>query len=148
MLRSMSADNAVTVDVVVIGAGPGGEALASGAARAGLEVVVVDRHLVGGECPYYGCIPSKMMIRAADALAEARRVAILAGDAVVTPSWAPVARRLDEEATSGWDDTIAVKRLEDAGATVHHGVLDQPRRGPCHRAPGLAGGRRRWSDRV
>jgi len=130
MLRSMSADNAVTVDVVVIGAGPGGEALASGAARAGLEVVVVDRHLVGGECPYYGCIPSKMMIRAADALAEARRVAILAGDAVVTPSWAPVARRLDEEATSGWDDTIAVKRLEDAGATVHHGVgrLDGPGR--------------------
>ena len=124
----MSDDNAVSVDLVVIGAGPGGEALATGAAKAGLEVVVVDRHLVGGECPYYGCIPSKMMIRAADALAEAGRVKTLAGDAVVTPSWAPVARRLDEEATSGWDDTIAVERLQDAGATVHHGVgrLDGP----------------------
>ena len=110
------------VDLVVIGAGPGGESLASGAAAAGLEVVVVDRHLVGGECPYYGCIPSKMMIRAADALAEAGRVSRLAGDATVVPSWAPVAKRLDEEATSGWDDTIAVDRLRDAGASVHHGV--------------------------
>ena len=124
----MSDDSAVSVDLVVIGAGPGGEALAAGAAKAGLEVVVVDRHLVGGECPYYGCIPSKMMIRAADSLAEAGRVKVLSGDAVVTPSWAPVARRLDEEATSGWDDTIAVERLQDAGATVHHGVgrLDGP----------------------
>ena len=51
------------VDVVVIGLGPGGEALATRAAQAGLRTVAVDRHLVGGECPYYGCIPSKMMIR-------------------------------------------------------------------------------------
>jgi pyruvate/2-oxoglutarate dehydrogenase complex dihydrolipoamide dehydrogenase (E3) component len=126
----MSESSARAVDLVVIGAGPGGEALATGAARAGLEVVVVDRHLVGGECPYYGCIPSKMMVRAADALAEARRVGTLAGEAVVTPSWTPVARRIDEEATTGWDDTVAVRRLEDAGATVHHGVgrLDGPGR--------------------
>jgi len=59
----------VDVDLVVVGAGPGGEALASGAAAEGLSVVVVDRHLVGGECPYYGCIPSKMMVRAAGSLA-------------------------------------------------------------------------------
>ncbi len=120
MMASMSDVN--EVDLVVIGAGPGGEALAGGTAAAGLEVVVVDRHLVGGECPYYGCIPSKMMIRAADALAEAGRVSRLAGDVSVVPSWAPVATRLDEEATSGWDDTIAVDRLQDAGVTVHHGV--------------------------
>jgi pyruvate/2-oxoglutarate dehydrogenase complex dihydrolipoamide dehydrogenase (E3) component len=126
----MSDLTAKTVDLVLIGAGPGGEALATGAARSGLEVVVVDRHLVGGECPYYGCIPSKMMVRAADALAEAGRVGSLAGDAVVTPSWAPVARRIDEEATTGWDDTVAVERLRDAGAVVHHGVgrLDGPGR--------------------
>ena len=55
MMAPMSDVN--EVDLVVIGAGPGGEALAGGAAAAGLEVVVVDRHLVGGECPYYGCIP-------------------------------------------------------------------------------------------
>jgi pyruvate/2-oxoglutarate dehydrogenase complex dihydrolipoamide dehydrogenase (E3) component len=110
------------VDLVVIGAGPGGEALATGAAKAGLEVVVVDRHLVGGECPYYGCIPTKMMVRASDAVAEVRRASRLAGDASIVTSWAPVARRIDEDATTHWDDTIAVDRLQHAGATVHHGV--------------------------
>lgn len=110
------------VDLVVVGAGPGGESLAAGAAKAGLDVVVVDRHLVGGECPYYGCIPTKMMVRASDAVAEVRRASALAGDASIVPSWAPVARRIDEEATTGWDDQIAVDRLRDAGATVHHGV--------------------------
>ena len=63
-----------------------------------------------------------MMVRAADAVAEVRRAATLAGDATITASWAPVHRRIDEEATTGWDDTIAVDRLRDAGATVHHGV--------------------------
>src|SRR3954467_13021126 len=110
------------VDLVVIGIGPGGEALATGAARAGLEVVAVDKHLVGGECPYYGCIPTKMMVRASDALAEAHRVGELAGDATVVPSWAPVARRIDKEATDGWDDIVAVDRLRDAGGTVPHGT--------------------------
>ena len=62
------------VDVVVLGLGPGGEYAAQKLAEAGLDVVGVERDLVGGECPFYGCIPSKMMIRAADALAEARRV--------------------------------------------------------------------------
>jgi pyruvate/2-oxoglutarate dehydrogenase complex dihydrolipoamide dehydrogenase (E3) component len=110
------------VDLVVIGTGPGGEALATGAARAGLTVVAVDKHLVGGECPYYGCIPTKMMVRASDAVAEVRRAATLAGDATIATSWAPVHKRIDEDATTHWDDTIAVDRLKDAGATVHHGV--------------------------
>jgi pyruvate/2-oxoglutarate dehydrogenase complex dihydrolipoamide dehydrogenase (E3) component len=110
------------VDLVVIGTGPGGEALATGAAKADLDVVAVDKHLVGGECPYYGCIPTKMMVRASDALAEAGRAATLAGDVSVTASWTPVAKRITEEATTGWDDTIAVDRLRDAGATVHHAV--------------------------
>jgi len=114
--------NALDTDLVVIGAGPGGEALATGAAKAGLAVVVVDRHLVGGECPYYGCIPTKMMVRAGDAVAEVRRASTLSGDASIDTSWKPVARRIDEDATTGWDDTIAVDRLVDAGATVHHGV--------------------------
>jgi pyruvate/2-oxoglutarate dehydrogenase complex dihydrolipoamide dehydrogenase (E3) component len=110
------------VDLVVVGTGPGGEALASGAAKAGLDVVAVDKHLVGGECPYYGCIPTKMMVRASDALAESGRAAGLAGEVFVAPSWSPVARRIDEDATTGWDDSIAVDRLRDAGATVHHAV--------------------------
>ena len=117
------------VDLVVIGTGPGGEALAGRAASAGLEVVAVEKHLVGGECPYYGCIPTKVMVRASDALAEARRAGQLAGDVTLEPSWAPVAARV-AEATADWDDAVAVKRLEDAGAVVHHGVgrLDGPGR--------------------
>lgn len=110
------------VDLVVIGQGPGAEALVTGAAEAGLSVVAVDKHLVGGECPYYGCIPSKMMVRAADSLAEAHRVGELAGEASVVPSWTPVAERIAEQATSHWDDAIAVRRLEDAGVTVLHGT--------------------------
>ncbi|WP_345461557.1 NAD(P)/FAD-dependent oxidoreductase [Nocardioides marinquilinus] len=109
-------------DVVVVGLGPGGEALATATAKAGLRVLAVDRHLVGGECPYYGCIPSKMMVRAADTLAEAGRAAELAGEVSVVPSWTPVARRVSEQATAGWDDTVAVERLESAGATVVHGI--------------------------
>lgn len=117
------------VDLVVVGLGPGGEALATGAASAGLKVVAVDRHLVGGECPYYACIPTKIMLRAADALAEAKRASSLAGDVSVVRSWQPVAERL-HEATSDWDDRAAVERLEGAGVTVLHGTgrLDGPGR--------------------
>ena len=118
------------VDLVVVGLGPGGEALANATAKAGLAVVAVDKHLVGGECPYYGCIPTKMMVRAADALAEAGRAAELAGDVTVTSSWAPVAERVSVQATDHWDDRVAVERLQKAGATVLHGVarLDGTRR--------------------
>jgi pyruvate/2-oxoglutarate dehydrogenase complex dihydrolipoamide dehydrogenase (E3) component len=117
------------VDVVVVGLGPGGEATANKLAAAGLEVVAVERHLVGGECPYYGCIPSKIMVRAADVLAEAARVGRLAGESTTTPAWTPVADRIHDEATDGWDDKVAAKRLKDAGATVvrGHGRLAGPR---------------------
>jgi pyruvate/2-oxoglutarate dehydrogenase complex dihydrolipoamide dehydrogenase (E3) component len=61
-------------DVVVLGLGPGGESAATQLAAAGLDVVAIDERLVGGECPYFGCIPSKMMIAAAATLREARSV--------------------------------------------------------------------------
>ena len=61
------------------GLGPGGESLATELAGAGLEVVGIDRRLVGGECPYFGCVPTKMMIRGADLLAEGRRIPAMAG---------------------------------------------------------------------
>jgi len=109
------------VDVVVLGLGPGGEYAAQKLAEAGLDVVGVDRHLVGGECPFYGCIPSKMMIRAANALGEARRVDALAGHAEVTPDWAAVATRIDKQATNHWQDDSHVERLEQAGVRIVRG---------------------------
>lgn len=109
------------VDVVVVGLGPGGEYVATELAKAGLSVVGVDKHLVGGECPYYGCIPSKMMIRSANLLAETRRVDGMAGHAVATADWSPVAARISDEATDHWDDTVAVDRLTGNGVTFVRG---------------------------
>ena len=110
-----------TVDVVVVGMGPGGEDVAGRLAEAGLDVVGVDSGLLGGECPYWGCVPSKMMIRAANLLAEARRIPGMAGSSSVTPDWAPVARRIREEATDNWDDRVAVERFEGKGGRFVRG---------------------------
>jgi len=114
----MRAEN---VDVVVIGMGPGGEYVATRLAKAGLTVVGVEARLVGGECPYYACVPTKMMIRAADALGEARRVSELAGSAQVHADWAPVAARIRADATDNWDDTVAVERFEKTGGRLVRG---------------------------
>ena len=108
-------------DVVVLGMGPGGEDVAGQLAQAGLDVVGVERDLVGGECPYWGCVPSKMMLRAAHLLAEARRVRGMAGDSVVRPDWALVAKRIREEATDFWDDEVAVDRFEGKGGRFLRG---------------------------
>jgi pyruvate/2-oxoglutarate dehydrogenase complex dihydrolipoamide dehydrogenase (E3) component len=113
--------DALTADVVVIGMGPGGEDVAGTLAEEGLDVVGIDRQLVGGECPYWGCVPSKMMIRAADLLAEARRIPGMAGDATVRPDWAPVAQRIRDEATDDWDDRVAVERFEGKGGRFLRG---------------------------
>src|SRR3954452_24825124 len=96
-------DGVTEVDVGVPGLGPGGEAAATKLASWGLSVVAVDKHLVGGECPDYGCIPSQMMIRGAESLAESRRVTRLAGASTTASSWAPVAARIRDEATADWD---------------------------------------------
>ncbi len=108
-------------DVVVVGMGPGSEDAAERLAEAGLDVVGIDAELVGGECPYWGCVPSKMMIRAGDLLAEARRVPGMAGDSRVDPDWSVVATRIRDEATDDWDDTVAVKRFEDKGGRFVRG---------------------------
>ncbi len=62
-------------DVIVIGTGPIGQTLANRACAAGLSVAAVERELVGGECSYWACIPSKAMLRPDVAVADARRVA-------------------------------------------------------------------------
>lgn len=108
-------------DVIVVGMGPGGEDVAGRLAEAGLDVVGIEAGLVGGECPYWGCIPSKMMIRAANLVAEARRLPGVAGSATVQPSWTPVADRIRSQATDNWDDTVAVDRFVGKGGTFVRG---------------------------
>jgi pyruvate/2-oxoglutarate dehydrogenase complex dihydrolipoamide dehydrogenase (E3) component len=103
------------VDAVVIGMGPGGEEVAGRLAEAGLKVIGIEKQLLGGECPYWGCVPSKMMIRAANLLSKARRVPGMAGQSVVSPDWRPVAARIRDEATDNWNDKIAVERFERKG---------------------------------
>jgi pyruvate/2-oxoglutarate dehydrogenase complex dihydrolipoamide dehydrogenase (E3) component len=116
------------VDVVVLGMGPGGEDAAERLASAGLSVAGVEARLVGGECPYWGCVPSKMMIRAAGLLAGGRRIPGLAGSSQVHPDWAPVAQRIREEATDNWDDKVAVDRFTGRGGTLFrgHGRITAP----------------------
>ena len=108
-------------EVVVVGMGPGGEDVAGRLAEEGLDVVGIDANLVGGECPYWGCIPSKMIVRASDLLAEARRVTGNAGTSSVSPDYAPVAQRIREQATDSWDDTVAVERFEGKGGRFVRG---------------------------
>ncbi|WP_275466818.1 dihydrolipoyl dehydrogenase family protein [Streptomyces noursei] len=117
-------------DVVVLGLGPGGEYVAGTLAEAGLDVVGVEAQLVGGECPYWACVPSKMMIRAGNLLAEAGRVSALAGAAVVTPDWARVAGRIRDEATADWNDQVAADRFTAKGGRLVRGTgrLAGPRR--------------------
>jgi pyruvate/2-oxoglutarate dehydrogenase complex dihydrolipoamide dehydrogenase (E3) component len=116
-------ENAVMeeVDVVVLGLGVGGEEVAGRLAQAGLAVVGIEDRLVGGECPYWGCIPTKMMIRAANLVAETRRVNGFSGGATVRPEWAPVARRIRDEATHGWSDQLALDRLVGKGGRFVRG---------------------------
>ncbi|MFE3451458.1 FAD-dependent oxidoreductase [Nonomuraea sp. NPDC059194] len=100
------------VDVIVLGLGPGGEDAAGRLAEAGLRVAGVEANLVGGECPYWGCIPSKMMVTAANEVAEGG----------LAPDWAPVARRIREEATDFWNDKVAADRFTAKGGLLVRGT--------------------------
>jgi hypothetical protein len=90
-----------------------------------VPVAAVEERLVGGECPFWGCVPSKMMIRAGNLLAEGRHIPGMAGASVISPDWAPVARRIRDEATYGWTDTGAADRFTGLGGTLYrgHGIL-------------------------
>jgi pyruvate/2-oxoglutarate dehydrogenase complex dihydrolipoamide dehydrogenase (E3) component len=108
-------------DVIIMGVGTAGEDLSLRLAHAGLDVVGIEPNLVGGECPFWACIPSKFMIRASNLLAEARRVDGVAGHVEVAPDWPLVASRLRAEVTGGWDDSFGVERFRDAGGRFVRG---------------------------
>lgn len=118
----------VRCEVVVLGLGPGGQGLAAGLAGAGVDTVGVEMHLVGGECPFYGCTPSKLMIRAADHVAMVHRADRLAGPSTVSPDWSRPAGRITDEATKGWTDDANAKALQESGVRLvrGHGRLVAP----------------------
>ncbi len=106
-----------TFDVVVVGAGPAGEVAAGRLGAAGLEVALVEEHLVGGECSYYACMPSKALLRPAELLAETRRVPGLRVDGIDAPA---VLERRDE-VIHRLDDSSQVPWLEERGVVLVRG---------------------------
>ena len=108
-------------DVVCLGGGVAGEALAEGLRNSGLTLAVVERELVGGECPYWGCIPSKTLLRSGETLSEADRARLLAASRVEwTVDMPKVSKRVSWMARD-LDDSRAAAALEATGARLFRG---------------------------
>jgi pyruvate/2-oxoglutarate dehydrogenase complex dihydrolipoamide dehydrogenase (E3) component len=107
-------------DAIVVGAGPAGEVCAGRLGEAGLEVAVVEGNLVGGECSFYGCMPSKALLRPGEALAEARRIPG-AREAVTGELDVEAVLRRRDEVIHDLDDTVNFPWLEQRGVTVLRG---------------------------
>jgi len=108
-------------DVVCLGGGVAGEAIASGLQDSGLTLAVVERELVGGECPYWGCVPSKTLLRSGETLSEAGRARLLAASRV---EWTVDFPKVSERARSiarNLDDSRPAAALEAAGAKLFRG---------------------------
>lgn len=116
----MPATTDMTYDVVVLGGGPVGENLADRAVQGGLRTVVVEDRLVGGECSYWACSPSKALLRPGDARRAALRVGG-AREAVTAPLDAVEVLRRRDTFASGWDDAGQVEWLESAGIDLVRG---------------------------
>jgi pyruvate/2-oxoglutarate dehydrogenase complex dihydrolipoamide dehydrogenase (E3) component len=105
-------------DAIVIGMGPGGEVAASNLLRAGKKIAIVERELVGGECAYWACIPSKTLLRPPEAKGEVDRAEGVGGASLDWPS----TRAYRDYMIRDLDDSNQVKGYEKSGATVIKGA--------------------------
>jgi pyruvate/2-oxoglutarate dehydrogenase complex dihydrolipoamide dehydrogenase (E3) component len=108
-------------DVVCLGGGVAGEAIAAGLRDSGLTLAVVERELVGGECPYWGCVPSKTLLRSSETLSEAERARVLAASRVEwTVDFPKVSKRVLWMARN-LDDSRPAAAMEATGARLFRG---------------------------
>lgn len=126
-------------DAVVIGSGSGGRGVAKRLNAAGMSVAMLESELVGGECPFWACMPSKALLRPAEVVREARQVAGLSAPAV---SWEEVSRYRDYM-NSGLDDSRKFARFSEQGIEVIRGRGRLVGRGAVE-----VDGRRLESDRI
>jgi pyruvate/2-oxoglutarate dehydrogenase complex dihydrolipoamide dehydrogenase (E3) component len=108
------------VDVVVLGAGPSGEVIAGRLGERDLKVAIVEDRLVGGECSYWACMPSKALLRPAQALSEVRRVPG-AAEAVTGPLDVAAALERRTDVVHGWDDSAQLPWLDQRGILLVRG---------------------------
>jgi dihydrolipoamide dehydrogenase len=116
-------------DAIVLGAGPAGEVCAGQLADGGMTVAIVEPDLIGGECSYYACMPSKALLRPADVLAEARRVPGVPVDEARELDPAAILARRDE-VIHDRDDSAQLPWLEERGIALYRaaGRFDGERR--------------------
>ncbi|MEV5549855.1 NAD(P)/FAD-dependent oxidoreductase [Streptomyces sp. NPDC052309] len=116
----MTETETIAYDVVVLGAGPVGENVADRTRAAGLSTAIVESELVGGECSYWACMPSKALLRPVIARADARRLPGVS-EAVRAPLDAPAVLGRRDEYTSHWKDDGQVQWVEGIGADLYRG---------------------------
>ncbi|MFL1380238.1 MULTISPECIES: dihydrolipoyl dehydrogenase family protein [unclassified Nocardiopsis] len=113
-------DKAFDYDLIVVGAGPVGENVADYATKRGIRTAIVESELVGGECSYWACMPSKALLRSGHAIRAARRLAG-AREAVGRPVDAAAVLDRRSSFTSHWKDDGQVAWLESAGIDLVRG---------------------------